>query len=573
LGIYGRTLRSPSGHKDGRTRYDPTFFSRLLAITLGIILTGGLIAIRFVHASGMAVSVSGNHFVDGGGQVVRLLGVNRSGTEYECMANNGFFDGPSDAASIAAIASWHVNAVRVPMNEDCWLGINGAPAAYSGTNYRNAIAAYVNLLHQAGMYAIVDLHWNAQGTLPANGTSGQGRDMADRDHALAFWTSVANFFKNDPAVVFDLFNEPHDISWDCWLNGCTVTDGTGSWQAVGMQELLNAVRATGATNVVTTSADGWGGDIAQWLNYRPSDPLRQLAAGWHVYHPETYYSDPSLWDSAVAPIANQVPIATTEFGEHDCADGWMNQFMPWADQHGLSYLAWTWDTWPDCSNPVLITDYAGTPTGYGRGYRDHLVSIAPAPNPAASASANPTPTPRPAPSPTPSPTPTPSLGASVLATIQGESMSTTPANCCAVMPGSFGAAGPYLKLWGNGTAAASFSLASGAESITVSAAGDQCQGAPLMTVQVDGKDVMSDISVSNTSFANIRADVSLTPGSHTLAITFSNDFYSAGICDRNLMIDAAVLSAAPPVSISGVPCTVTLNGTQQTGTCSGTFKP
>ena len=36
----------------------------------------------------------------------------------------------------------------------------------SGTNYRNAIAAYVNFRHQAGMYAIVDMHWSAQGTLP-----------------------------------------------------------------------------------------------------------------------------------------------------------------------------------------------------------------------------------------------------------------------------------------------------------------------------------------------------------------------------------------------------------------------
>ena len=31
--------------------------------------------------------------------------------------------------------------------------------------------------------------------------------------------------------MFDLFNEPHDIGWDCWRNGCQI-DG---WQAVGMQ--------------------------------------------------------------------------------------------------------------------------------------------------------------------------------------------------------------------------------------------------------------------------------------------------------------------------------------------------
>jgi Ca-dependent carbohydrate-binding module xylan-binding len=94
-----------------------------------------------------------------------------------------------------------------------------------------------------------------------------------------------------------------------------------------------------------------------------------------------------------------------------------------------------------------------------------------------------------------------------------------------------------------------------------------------MTVQIDGRAVMSNVAVSNTAFANVRADVSLAPGSHTLALTFSNDFYSAGVCDRNLMIDAVTLSVSPPVSISGVPCTVTLNGTQQTGICSGTFKP
>src|SRR5947209_7590382 len=127
------------------------------------------------QAAGLSVRIAGNHFVDGAGRTVRLLGVNRSGTEYECMANNGFFDGPGDAASVAAMASWNIDAVRVPLNEDCWLGINGAPAAYSGTNYRNAIAGYVSRLHAAGMYAIVDLHWNAQGSLPADGRTGQGR--------------------------------------------------------------------------------------------------------------------------------------------------------------------------------------------------------------------------------------------------------------------------------------------------------------------------------------------------------------------------------------------------------------
>src|SRR2546422_3166294 len=52
----------------------------------------------------------------------RLRGVNRSGTEYACAQGWGMFDGPSDSASVQAIASWKANVVRVPLNETCWLG-------------------------------------------------------------------------------------------------------------------------------------------------------------------------------------------------------------------------------------------------------------------------------------------------------------------------------------------------------------------------------------------------------------------------------------------------------------------
>jgi endoglucanase len=58
------------------------------------------------------IRVSGNQLVDGNGNAIHLQGVNRSGTEYACVQVWGIFDGPSDAASVKAIASWHVNIVR-----------------------------------------------------------------------------------------------------------------------------------------------------------------------------------------------------------------------------------------------------------------------------------------------------------------------------------------------------------------------------------------------------------------------------------------------------------------------------
>src|SRR5438445_502366 len=152
------------------------------------------------------------------------------------------------------MASWHINTVRVPLNEDCWLGINGTPDAFSGSNYRDAIVAYVGRLHAAGLYAIVDLHWSAQGTLPADGRTGQGRQMADRDHAPAFWRSVATTFRTDPAVVFHLFNEPHDITWPDCGNPVLITayDGTPTAYGIGVRDHLAALwQANARTRVLT----------------------------------------------------------------------------------------------------------------------------------------------------------------------------------------------------------------------------------------------------------------------------------------------------------------------------------
>jgi hypothetical protein len=326
-------------------------------------------------AATLGLHVEGKRLVGAGGETVLLHGVGRSGTEAACVHGWGIFDGPVDAAAIDAIASWRANAVRVPLNEDCWLGINGVAPEYSGASYRGAIVDYVRRINARGLYVIVDLHWSAPGALLAT----RMLPMPDADHSIAFWSDVARTFAGNDAVVFDLFNEPwpdaqldSTAAWTCWRDGGSCPGVP--YEAAGMQALVDAVRAAGATNVIAVSGVSYANALTQWLAYRPRDPLNNLVAAWHVYD-FNVCSSSSCYGS-VASVAAQVPVIATEIGTAACDRAFLETLMGWLDAHRVSYLAWTWNTWgSDCSLLTLVSDYAGTPTAYGEIYRAHLATL------------------------------------------------------------------------------------------------------------------------------------------------------------------------------------------------------
>jgi hypothetical protein len=206
--------------------------------------------------------------------------------------------------------------------------------------------------------------------------------MPDTADSVPFWRSVARTFKGNDSVIFDLFNEPfpelapgasETEGWTCWLHGghCTGI----SYPVAGMQTLVNTVRATGATNVIMLGGIGWAGDLTEWLKYEPHDPDHNLAASWHSYNFSSCVTD-SCWSSQIEPVIERVPVIAGEIGEDDCADNYIDPLMGWLDARSTSYLAWAWNADFGCgSGPGLITNYAGTPTGFGQGYRAHLLSL------------------------------------------------------------------------------------------------------------------------------------------------------------------------------------------------------
>jgi endoglucanase len=333
-----------------------------------------------------ALHVSGNKLLTAAGKTYRLLGVNRASAEFACVQGKGLFDGPQpDQATVDAMKTWNIHAVRIPINEQCWLGTNGTP---SGATYQQGVKDYANLLISNGINPIIDLHWTyGSVNLGGNGNCTDvnatcQKPMPDAQFAPSLWTSVANAFKGNNAVLFDLFNEPWPDNadgyantaneWKCWRDGGTC--GGIPYQVAGMQSLVDAVRGTGATNVIMLGGLAWSNDLSQWLTYKPTDSTGNLMAAWHTYNFNSC-SNTSCWDSTVAPVAAQVPVAAGEIGQNSCAHDYIDQVMAWADAHGVGYLAWTWNPWGCSSGSVLITDYNGTPTdSFGSGYKAHLLT-------------------------------------------------------------------------------------------------------------------------------------------------------------------------------------------------------
>jgi hypothetical protein len=325
-----------------------------------------------------ALHTVGNRIYDNATPVV-LTGVNRAGTEYACVHGTGIFDGPSDAASVRGIKSWAgVNAVRIPLNEDCWLGLNGVPSQYAAANYQSAIARYVTHLLENGLYPILDLHWSAAGSQLATGQAA----MPDQDHSPTFWSQVAGVFKDNLGVAFELFNEPNPAggqetseAWSCWRDGSPAGDGGAcsgiGYAAAGMQALLSAVRSAGANNLVLLGGVVSANALSQWPLYVPTDPANNVAAAWHVY-PDRPCSTTSCFDAKVDVVAQAYPVVATELGERDCQGTFVTTVTGWLDSRQQNYLAFSWDAWfADCQ--ALVADYVGTPTiPYGQTYRTHL---------------------------------------------------------------------------------------------------------------------------------------------------------------------------------------------------------
>lgn len=313
-------------------------------------------------------------------------GINWSSFEYACAQGWGLsaldsLGSDPSRAQAAVIAGWGADTVRLPLNQDCWLGTRGAPVSddfdsRTPDEYRAAVRDFVDALNAEGLVVVLDLHSRKRIGSPEYG------DLAMPDsESLAFWRSVAAQYADRPSVLFDAFNEPAsrddargrevlDLSWECWRDGgcqAPVEDDTSvtkpdgaTYDAQGMGDVVETIRAAGAEQPILLSGLDHANDLSRWGEFAPEDD--QLVAAFHAY--DVRGCRERCWDEVIGPLADRVPVLTSELGAADPLDGWVADYLRWADDHGIGSLLWVWAEHP--GDPMaLVSDLTGEPTAWG----------------------------------------------------------------------------------------------------------------------------------------------------------------------------------------------------------------
>jgi len=320
-----------------------------------------------------ALHVVGTKLYTPGNREVRLQGVNVDSLEYLATGEHVL------RTLQVAVDDWKANCIRLPVRDDFWFG-TGPGQHDGGVAYRKLVDDAITMVANRGAYVLLDLH----------------RFRAPREEHVTFWKEAAKKYKDHGAVLFDIFNEPHGISWEVWRNGGYVEEKKqagdedaflsaqekqklrSGFHSPGMQALVDAIRQVGAKNIIAAGGLDWAYDLSGIAEGYALDEK----GGNGIIYSTHIYNWKRDWAGKVLVIADRYPIIVGECG----ADPNKMTFIPaenqedpytWSpDMLGLIQkyqFQWTaFSFHPKCT-PILILDWRYTPSPFwGQFVKDAL---------------------------------------------------------------------------------------------------------------------------------------------------------------------------------------------------------
>jgi hypothetical protein len=232
-------------------------------------------------------------------------------------------------AELQAAVAAHADLVRFQVSQ---FGLDPDGPLYSA-GYVDEVANAVQTARGLGLAVILSL----QAEPPAGEPTRCPLPDAGAERA---WGSLSAMFAGDGDVMFELYNEPAvsatPAGWIQWRVGGEIIYPGGSCEAVGMQTLINDIRADAPQNIIIVPSLNGEQSLAGRMRLidpaHRSDP--QLAYGIHY---PSLTRGITFWDKTFGTASASIPVIVTEWDANSVTGCVPN--VPATAQVLLDYLA------------------------------------------------------------------------------------------------------------------------------------------------------------------------------------------------------------------------------------------
>jgi hypothetical protein len=235
------------------------------------------------HFSWLHVDLATGYIMDDHNCIVDLHGFNTASTEYGDAVGGFPGLGPQRFAWFNNL--FKMNYIRLNLNVGWWNSDVYVPAAQM--HYRTWIQQWIAWAEQSGDYVVLT-RTNEYQIPPCGGTitycphQAEPSDLDDNypqqqfnaghllDQTLAFWRSIVTLYKTDPAILYNDWNELHDINAATWLKVQTA--------------LIATIRSINPRSLIMLGSNDWNNTMNPLTNGQVPD-LRypNLVYDWHIY--------------------------------------------------------------------------------------------------------------------------------------------------------------------------------------------------------------------------------------------------------------------------------------------------
>jgi hypothetical protein len=301
------------------------------------------------------LDVQGSKIVNAKGYVVQLKG----------FATMGAYPNITQAQIVHFKKDWNITVLRLPLLTSdcqcpraiCWTIGNNTVTV--NANYITAADSVIKWCRDNHIYVLFD-GWHE---------GGQGQTAANFKSTVAAWSIMAERYKNQDHLLWEIFNEPHGVAWSAWVPMAT--------------QLVDTIRAHNPVSKVIVCG------TANWDQQADVKTLKiardKIVYSWHPY-PSVYGSiGATTWESKFGFIATTgvAPVMNTEWGLSNASDSanYGTQLIQYMKDKGISWTGWIYSTdWgPAMLSKINVTAATDVPNPGGnlmlKAYHDTMSVI------------------------------------------------------------------------------------------------------------------------------------------------------------------------------------------------------